>query len=120
MTLNSIRSFALVALFGLFSSFGFSQSPGDIHEPLPDFRGRTWLMGGSEARRAPVATRAEACEMAKRDMEETISLNARSSRDRGVEERSDCACRYSSMRKTWICRTWFLPVGHTAQSANTK
>lgn len=92
----------------------------DIREPEWDFGGRRWLPGGGESRRKLVPTRALACEQAERDREETIALNARDSRDRGVERRSDCVCSYSGWTKSWVCRNYFLPVGHTASQPNDR
>lgn len=86
--------------------------PGeDINEPSHDFRGRIWLEGGG--RRRPASSRIEACQQAERDREVTIKINARDSRDRGVEERSECTCSYKALTKEWYCRVYILPVGHS-------
>lgn len=85
----------------------------DITEPEHNFRGRVWLEGGG--RRRPTSSRAEACQQAERDREETIRTNARDPRDKGIEERSDCTCNYKASSKEWYCRVFMLPVGHSAR-----
>lgn len=96
-----------------------AEADRDIYEPKLDRGGRVWMEGGGGGVRKPVSTRAEACQQAERDREETIAINARDKRDRGVERRSECICNYSARIKLWYCSTYFLPVGHSA-SGNTR
>lgn len=91
-----------------------TEADRDIHEAPLDFQGRLWMEGGGSRGRRPVSTRGEACQQAERDREETIALNTRDMRDRGVERRSKCHCSYSAGTKLWYCKVYFLPVGHSA------
>ncbi len=87
----------------------------DIREPEWDFGGRVW-MEGPRPTRAPVATRALACQQAKSELEDYIAVLERSSSHRGIERRSDCVCSYDGWGKAWFCRVYYLPVGHSART----
>ena len=90
----------------------------DIQEPKPDFGGLIWMYGGGERTRKPLATRAEACQHALRDMDETIALDAKLRSFSGIERRTDCICSYFAHYKNWSCRSYYLTRVNSAQGSS--